>query len=40
MYIENEIPLIEIEKDDIKDVAGLTTRINREYNSWKKKILK
>lgn len=40
MYIENDIPLIEIEKDDIKDVAGLTTRINREFNTWKKKILK
>lgn len=40
MYIENEIPLIEIEKDDIKDVSGLTTRINREFNTWKKKIQK
>lgn len=38
MYLENSIPLIEIEKDDIKDVAGLTTRILREYKTLKEKI--
>lgn len=35
LYLDNDIPLIEIEKDDIKDVTGLTTRILRE----KKKLI-
>ena len=35
LYLENNIPLIEIEKDDIKDVTGLTNRILRE----KKKLV-
>lgn len=39
MYRDNNIPLIEIEKDDIKDVAGLTTRILREIKKWKEQIL-
>lgn len=38
MYKEYNIPLIEIEKDDVKDVSGLTTRIIREYTSLKEKI--
>lgn len=38
MYKEYNIPLIEIEKDDVKEVSGLTTRIIREYNSLKEKI--
>ena len=39
LYKEHNIPLIEIEKDDIKDVPGLTARINREYKTWRNKIL-
>lgn len=38
LYIENDIPLIEIEKDDIKDIPGLTARINREFRTLKEKI--
>lgn len=38
LYKNNNIPLIEIEKDDTKDVSGLTSRIIREYNKLKEEI--
>ncbi len=40
IYKENNIPLIEVEKDDVRDVSGLTSRILREINSLEEKILK
>ena len=40
IYKDNNIPLIEIEKDDIKDIPGLTTRILREYKQLKEEIKK
>ena len=38
LYIENKIPLIEIEKDDVKDVSGLTSRILREIRKWEDEL--
>jgi len=40
LYKEYNIPLIQIEKDDTKDVSGLTSRILREYQSLKNEIKK
>lgn len=40
LYKDNNIPLIEIEKDDIKDVSGLSSRILREYLTLKEEIKK
>lgn len=40
LYKDHEIPLIQIEKDDTKDVSGLTSRILREYESLKSEIKK
>jgi len=40
LYIDHEIPLIQIEKDDTKDVSILTNRILREYETLKKEIKK
>ncbi len=40
LYKEYGVPLIQIEKDDTKDVSGLTSRILREYESLKNEIKK
>jgi len=40
LYKEHDIPLIQIEKDDTKDVSGLSSRIMREYESLKKEVKK
>ncbi len=40
LYKEHDIPLIQIEKDDTKDVSGLSSRIMREFESLKKEIKK
>jgi len=40
LYKEHNIPLIQIEKDDTKDVSGLSSRINREYETLKNEIKK
>lgn len=40
LYREHDIPLIQIEKDDTKDVSGLSSRLLREYESHKKDIKK
>lgn len=42
IYKEYNIPLIDVEKDDTKDPAGLSSRIQREINKfkaeWKKSL--
>jgi hypothetical protein len=40
LYKSHDIPLIQIEKDDTKDVSGLSSRILREYEGLKKEIKK
>ena len=40
LYREHDIPLIQIEKDDTKDVSGLSSRLLREFESLKKDIKK
>jgi hypothetical protein len=40
LYKDYGIPLIQIEKDDTKDVSGLTSRILREYETLKNEIKK
>lgn len=40
LYKEYSVPLIQIEKDDTKDVSGLTSRIMREYRTLKSDIVK
>lgn len=40
LYKKYDIPLIQIEKDDTKDVSGLSSRIMREYESLKEEIKK
>lgn len=40
LYKENNVPLIEVEKDDVKDKTGLQTRILREYKKLKEEIKK
>lgn len=40
LYKEHSVPLIQIEKDDTKDVSGLTSRILREHETLKNQILK
>ena len=38
LYKEHNIPLIEVEKDDVLDEAQLEIRIMREINTWKNQI--
>lgn len=40
LYKDHEIPLIQIEKDDTKDVSSLSSRIMREYETLKREIKK